>query len=76
MFHGKGAAESIPTLGGGGVLGPLSIGIIMFIALLPFFAFREIARAVGPAEFRALMLGAKEIEDEAPEPIDAAAEPA
>jgi GYF domain 2 len=76
LFHGKSVAESIPAIGGGGVVGPLSIGIIMFIALLPFFAFREIARAVGPAEFRALMLGAKEVEDDPSVPIDAAAEPA
>jgi hypothetical protein len=66
----------VPEIGGGGVIGPLSIGVIMCIALLPFFAFREIARTVGPAEFRALMLGAHEAEDDAAVPIDAAAEPA
>jgi hypothetical protein len=76
LFHGKSAAESVPEIGGGGVIGPLSIGVIMCIALLPFFAFREIARTVGPAEFRALMLGAHEAEDDAAVPIDAAAQPA
>jgi len=72
LFHGKGLAESVPKIGGGGVAGPLSIGIIMCIALLPFFAFREIARTVGPAEFRALMLGTDKAEDAAAMPIDAA----
>jgi hypothetical protein len=77
MFHGKSAVDSIPAIGGGGLLGPLSISVIMFVVLLPFFAFREIARTVGPEEFRALMLGAKEAgEDEAASGIDAAAEPA
>jgi hypothetical protein len=35
----------------GGDFGRLSV------ALVPFFAFREIARALGEAEFRTLMLG-------------------
>jgi uncharacterized protein DUF4339 len=58
VFHGKSVAESVPQIGGGGLIGALTIGAIMCIALVPFFAFREIARTVGAAEFRALMLGA------------------
>jgi hypothetical protein len=57
LFHGKTVAESFPEIGGGGVVGVLIIGAIMGIALVPFFAFREIARVVGEAEFRTLMLG-------------------
>ena len=57
MFHGKTAAESFPEIGGGGLVGVLTIGAIMGIALVPFFSFREIARAVGQAEFRVMMLG-------------------
>ena len=57
MFHGKTAAESFPDIGGGGIIGVLTIGAIMGIALVPFFSFREIARVVGEAEFRTLMLG-------------------
>jgi hypothetical protein len=57
MFHGKSMAESFPQIGGGGVAGALTIGIIMCIALVPFFSFKEIARALGEAEFRSLMLG-------------------
>jgi hypothetical protein len=58
LFHGKTAAESFPEIGGGGVTGVITIGVIMCIALVPFFSFKEIARAVGEAEFRAMMLGA------------------
>jgi hypothetical protein len=36
----------------------LCVTAIMAAALVPFFAFREIARVVGEAEFRVLMLGA------------------
>ncbi len=58
MFHGKTAAESFPEIGGGGIVGVLTVGAIMCIALVPFFSFREIARVVGELEFRTLMLGA------------------
>jgi hypothetical protein len=57
MFHGKTAAESFPEIGGGGIVGVLTVGAIMCVALVPFFSFREIARVVGEAEFRTLMLG-------------------
>ena len=57
MFHGKTAAESFPEIGGGGIVGVLTVGAIMGVALVPFFSFREIARVVGEAEFRTLMLG-------------------
>ena len=58
MFHGKTAAESFPVIGGGGPAALLCVTAIMAAALAPFFAFREIARVVGEAEFRVLMLGA------------------
>ena len=57
QFHGKGVAESFPVLGGGGLIGTLCVTALLCIALVPFFAFREIARTVGEAEFRTLMLG-------------------
>ena len=56
-FHGKSVAESFPQIGGGGVVGMLCVAGLLCIALVPFFAFREIARAMGEAEFRSLMLG-------------------
>ena len=58
MFQGKTAAESFPVIGGGGPAALLCVTAIMATALAPFFAFREIARVVGEAEFRVLMLGA------------------
>src|SRR5262245_58934437 len=71
MFHGKAAAESFPVIGGGGPAALLCVTAIMAAALAPFFAFREIARVVGEAEFRVLMLGAakqarEETREEAP----------
>jgi hypothetical protein len=57
LFHGKTATESFPEIGGGGVVGVLTTGAIMGVALVPFFSFREIARVIGEAKFRAMMLG-------------------
>jgi hypothetical protein len=56
LFYGRGVSESLPALGGGGVVGTLGVAAIL-CALIPFFAFREIAHLVGEAEFRTLMLG-------------------
>jgi hypothetical protein len=56
-FHDKSVTESFPQLGGGGLLGPLSVTALLCIALVPFFAFRELARLVGQAEFRLIMFG-------------------
>jgi hypothetical protein len=57
LFHGKTVTESFPEIGGGGLAGVLTTAAIMCVALVPFFSFREIARIVGEAEFRILMLG-------------------
>jgi hypothetical protein len=47
MWHGKTAAESIPDIGGGSLKGILVVGLVMFIVLIPFFALKEISRAIG-----------------------------
>ena len=47
MWHGKTFAESIPIIGGGSLKGILTVGVIMFFVLMPFFALREIARDIG-----------------------------
>lgn len=57
LFHGKSVADSFPQVGGGGLAGVLTVGAILCIALVPFFSFKEIARVIGEAKFRSLMLG-------------------
>ena len=67
LFHGKTVTEGFPEIGGGRPAALLCVTAIMAAALAPFFAFREIARVVGEADFRALMLGAaKEAREDAP----------
>ena len=56
VWHGKTIADSFPPILGSGLKGVLSVGIMCFIVLLPFFGFRELARAIGHKEMRALIL--------------------
>lgn len=54
-FEGKTIAESLPALGGEGVKVIVSAGAVIFVALIPFFAFKDVARAIGEREMKALM---------------------
>ena len=56
LIRGKSLAESRPDLGGGTLAGIAAIAVIMCVALVPFFAFKEIRRAYGGAGFDALIL--------------------
>jgi len=55
-IHGVGPSQSLPTFGGGGWLGSFLVGVILSISLLPFFAFDEINRALGPGKLAAMVL--------------------
>ncbi len=55
MWHGKTVAESFPEIGGGGWRGMLVVGPILFIGLIPFFAYRELARVLGKDELYSLI---------------------
>jgi hypothetical protein len=53
LWHGKSLVASVPAIGGGTISGWLAVALIMCVALVPFFAFREMARTIGP-QFYAL----------------------
>jgi hypothetical protein len=55
MVKGKTLLASVPSIGGGTLGGVLSVGTIIFFALIPFFAFREIGRVVGERELHSLL---------------------
>jgi hypothetical protein len=55
VFKGKTIAESIPSFVSEGLSGVLFWGIILAIALIPFFAFRAVGRAIGERELNSLM---------------------
>jgi biotin carboxyl carrier protein len=56
VLHGNTLFQSIPSIGGT-LQGILMVGIIMFVALMPFFAFRELDRAIGTQELHNLLFG-------------------
>jgi fumarate reductase subunit C len=61
VFKGKTIGESIPTIGGGTPSGVFFVAVILAVALIPFFAFRAVGRAIGERELHSLMFtgGAK-----------------
>ncbi len=56
LFEGQSLADSIPSLGSGGVLGSVLIGAILTVALTPFFAFAELSKILGPGVLRSAFL--------------------
>lgn len=55
LWRGKTWIDSLPVIGGGGVRGFASVILIMTVALLPYFAFRELDRVLGPGRLQALL---------------------
>jgi hypothetical protein len=61
LVSGKSLAQSAPDLGGGTPAGILAIAVIMCVALVPFFAFQEIRRVYGGAEFDSLVFKGSDV---------------
>lgn len=61
VLHHKTVAEAIPTIGDGSLQAILMAAIIMFVAMIPFFAFLELEEAIGAVEFRALLFGRRNV---------------
>ena len=56
VFRGSTFSQGIPTTGSESLQGLLSHGAIVFVAIIPFFAFREIGRVIGQRELWSLLL--------------------
>ena len=57
LFKRESIAASIPALGGGGLAGLVSVGLILFVSLIPFFAFRHLSRELGADRLNAMLFG-------------------
>jgi hypothetical protein len=57
MIGGKTFAESFSAIGSGRLEAIFSVGALMFVMLIPFFAFRELGRVIGEEKLRALIYG-------------------
>jgi hypothetical protein len=56
VASGKTIAASFPELAGGRLQGIVSLGIIMSVSLVPFFAFREVSRELGEGRLLRLLM--------------------
>ena len=56
VWSGRAITQSFPDIGGGSLKGILALGATVFVALIPFFAFREISRVIGSRELWSLLL--------------------
>jgi hypothetical protein len=55
LLHGSTLAGSVPAFGSGGFAGLVTVAAIMFVVLIPYFAFRDIGRVLGPGELHKLL---------------------
>jgi len=60
VWHGDTIRDSIPPIMGGSVRGLLSVGVVCFVVLLPFFAFRQIGEVIGHKELWTLIFTRRE----------------
>jgi hypothetical protein len=56
LWKGKSLAESMPQIGGGSPAEIIVVALILAVALVPFFAFRELSRVFGRGVLGALLL--------------------
>jgi hypothetical protein len=57
-LRGRTVAASMPTIGGGGLAGLASVAVILFVAMIPFFAFRNLSLVLGADRLKSLLFGA------------------
>jgi hypothetical protein len=62
LYHQRSFQESIANIGGGTLKGILTLTLLLFVMLIPFFAFSELQRVLGEGKlsqvfFRARSLG-------------------
>jgi hypothetical protein len=55
MIHGKPFLVALGEVGGGTLLGIISVVVILFVLLIPFFAFGEMSRYLGEDKLRELL---------------------
>jgi hypothetical protein len=55
VVGGEAVSASIPNIGGGGIAGIICVAVILFFALIPFFAFRNFNRVLGPDRLHSML---------------------
>ena len=60
-YHGKSFSESIADIGGGTLKGILTLTVLVFVLLIPLFAFGELNRVLGEGQLTQLFFRAREV---------------
>jgi hypothetical protein len=55
LVKDKPISESVTSVGGGSLSGILAVEVIIAVALIPFFAFKEVGRAIGERKLYSLL---------------------
>jgi hypothetical protein len=55
LYHGENAATGVPSFGGGGLPGLFIVSSILFVSLLPFFAFKNLTRVIGWQQMKEIL---------------------
>ncbi|MFO0994048.1 MAG: hypothetical protein U1E67_19195 [Hyphomicrobiales bacterium] len=63
-FRGEPITASMPSFGGGGLFGLVIVALIIFVSLLPFFAFKNVARAIGVKRMKEILFHRSAANDE------------
>jgi hypothetical protein len=61
-YFRHGSVTFRPDLGGGGWLGLAIVVVMVFLALIPFFTYRNLSRLLGPDRLRAILFSARSAE--------------
>jgi hypothetical protein len=57
LFHHESLRDAFPKVGNGSIEGWFFVTVIMTVALIPFFAYRELDRTLGESRLRELLFG-------------------
>jgi hypothetical protein len=57
LYHGHSFHQSISDLGGGTIKGVLTLTLLLFVMLIPFFGFTELQRVLGEGKLKQMFFG-------------------
>ena len=60
LYHGESFQQSIADFGGGTIKGILTLTLLMFVVLIPFFGFTELQRILGEGKLARVFFGPRE----------------
>lgn len=65
FYHGKAFSESIADIGGGTLKGILTLTVLLFVLLIPFFGFGELQRVLGEGKLAQLFFHGRTVSEPA-----------